>query len=361
MQRELIRTLGLCLLLAFASCGGDAKLIVSNDTPTPTPIAEPSDTPTRGSTATATATSVPSATSTAPSQATSTSTATPQRTPTASATITIRVTRTSGATASATSPRASTTPTRTGTTTPTSTQNATATSTFTTTPTPTASLTSTVSPTFSPSPTFTQTPTSSATFTVGTPATPTNTVPTATSTRTPTSTPTPTITNTRAETPTSTATPTRAGNCGDGVLTEGETCEGCPQDCTVRTCTDSGSDSIFRIDFAPPANETATSVTFLVGYNNQRLSLPGSGITAAIQQKILNRQSGGSYTGNDLDYALRVVVQRNAGLAAGRAFTVTFDACQGATPSLADLGCNIEGCAGEFGLIQGCRCTVTNP
>jgi hypothetical protein len=149
--------------------------------------------------------------------------------------------------------------------------------------------------------------------------------------------------------------------CGDGVLTEGETCEGCAQDCVVRTCTDGGTDATFRVDMLVPGDENPTSATFLVGYNNQRLSLPGTGIVGSVQQRILNRQSGGSYIGNDLDYALRVVVQRNAGITAGRAFTVNFDVCQGATPSPSDLGCNVEGCAGEFGLIKGCRCTVSNP
>jgi hypothetical protein len=146
------------------------------------------------------------------------------------------------------------------------------------------------------------------------------------------------------------------------VLTEGESCESCAQDCVVRSCTDSGTDATFGITLVVPGGSTATSVTFLVGYKGNVVSIPDSGIVTSVQQRILMRQSGASYVGNDLDFATRVVMTRNAGVAVDRAaFNLMFDACQGATASPSDLGCNVEGCSGEFGLIDGCRCTVSVP
>jgi hypothetical protein len=108
------------------------------------------------------------------------------------------------------------------------------------------------------------------------------------------------------------------------------------------------------------APSVPTSVTTLVGYKSNVVQLPGSGIVGSVQARIMMRQSGASYLGNDLDYALRTVVQKAAGLALGTLNSIIFDRCSGAPlPTAADFGCTVEGCADEFGLLGGCTCTIT--
>jgi hypothetical protein len=205
-----------------------------------------------------------------------------------------------------------------------------------------------------PPPTSTSTATATSTSTA-TPVGPTNT-----STVTPTITDTPTPggpTNTPTATPTPTAT-TGSAVCGNGFIEPGETCAGCPGDCTIAPpCTDVG-DITFKVVISAPS--VPTSVTTLVGYKSNVVQLPGSGIVGSVQARIMMRQSGASYLGNDLDYALRTVVQKAAGLALGTLNSIIFDRCSGAPlPTAADFGCTVEGCADEFGLLGGCTCTIT--
>jgi hypothetical protein len=65
---------------------------------------------------------------------------------------------------------------------------------------------------------------------------------------------------------------------------------------------------------------------------------------------------------NDLDYAVRVVIGRTAGLTNALLYSVKLDTCQGAPAvTAADFGCIMEACAGAGGPIAGCTCTVTGP
>jgi hypothetical protein len=128
----------------------------------------------------------------------------------------------------------------------------------------------------------------------------------------------------------------------------------------VLPCTDSGVDATMKVKLTAP--ETVTSVTVLVGYKSNFVSLPGSGIVASVQGRIQMRQSGAGSTGNDLDYALRIVINKASGLAQDPTAlnSIIFDRCTGApVPVPADFGCTVEGCSGEFGLIDGCVCTIT--
>jgi hypothetical protein len=205
------------------------------------------------------------------------------------------------------------------------------------------------------------TPTPTHTFTVTPTWTPTPEGPT--NTATPTVTPTPTVTGTPpTSTPTPTPTPTVLGFCGNGFLEPGETCSNCPTDCQVLPCTDSGTDAMFEIHLSLPFGEEATSVTTLVGYRSDVVSIPGTGLVGSVQQRITMRPPGTSTFGNDLDYALRVVQTNNGGLD-GKIYALTFDRCtQSPTPPAeADFGCTVEGCSGAFGLINGCTCAVLSP
>jgi hypothetical protein len=205
------------------------------------------------------------------------------------------------------------------------------------------------------------TPTPTDTFTVTPTFTPTPAGPTNTPTITPTTTPTPTG-PTPTHTPTPTETPEGGSVCGNGILEPGETCDSCATDCQVLPCSDSGADAMFEIHLSVPFGEQATSVTSLVGYKSNVVSIPGSGLVASVQQRITMRPPGTSTFGNDLDYALRVVQTNNGGLD-GKIYALTFDRCQQSPtpPTEADFACSVEGCSGAFGLISGCTCAVVAP
>jgi hypothetical protein len=205
------------------------------------------------------------------------------------------------------------------------------------------------------------TPTPTHTFTVTPTFTPTPAGPTDTPTVTPTSSPTPTG-PTPTHTPTPTETPEGGSVCGNGFLEPGETCDNCAPDCQILTCTDSGLDAMFEIHLSIPLGDQATSVTTLVGYQSDAVSIPGTGLVASVQQRITMRPPGTSTFGNDLDYALRVVQTNNGGLE-GKLYALTFDRCQQSPtpPTAVDFGCTVEGCSGPFGLINGCTCTVVAP
>jgi hypothetical protein len=265
------------------------------------------------------------------------------------------------------------------------------------------------------------TPTATATVTSTSSVTPT---PPATATPTPTTTGTPpTATPTQTDAPTPTVTPTPLDTCGDRIVDveQGETCDdggictggdndglrcstvatsntcvggendgqscesdgdcpgaaycefscpgatcvaaddgSCPATCVIQSCDPATTRRTAAVTFAAP--EDVTSVSFFVRYADGQVSLPGSGIVPSVQQRILMRQPGVSYIGNDLDFAVRVVVTATGGLTQQPAFTLSFDDCSGAEPPLASqFRCTVEACANEFGLIEGCECSIDLP
>jgi hypothetical protein len=118
----------------------------------------------------------------------------------------------------------------------------------------------------------------------------------------------------------------------------------------------------FRVDFAVPPGPVPSSVTVLVGYRGDLVSLPGSGAVSSVRTRVKNLPSNSFPAVNDLDYALRVVVSRGAGVSPGRLFTVDFDSCQSAVvPTEADFGCAIEGCGSSSGPVDGCSCSTSAP
>jgi cysteine-rich repeat protein len=190
--------------------------------------------------------------------------------------------------------------------------------------------------------------------------------PTATPTLTPSSTGTPTATPTfltapPTDTPTPTVTPT-PNPCGDGFLEPPESCETCPADCQILACTPGMPMQQFGVDFTAPAGSSPSAVAVLIGYQSDRVSLPGTGSAAG--SRITGRPSGTSQLVNDLDYAVRVTIVGSPGesIPTGQLIVVDFDSCTGAPAvSPADFGCIIQSCGSSFGPIDGCMCTVTLP
>jgi cysteine-rich repeat protein len=180
----------------------------------------------------------------------------------------------------------------------------------------------------------------------------------------PLETPTPTATPTEEAPPTTsqTPTPTPGSFCGDGLLSGSETCESCPQDCAIGSCSvPSPAPTVtFRVNWTPPFAVDASSTTVLVAYRSTLVGLPGSGSAPA--SRVTNRPPNSIVAVNDLDYALRVVITRSGAITPGRIFNVNFDRCgDSVEPTPDDFACTVEGCASAFGDIEGCTCEVVAP
>jgi hypothetical protein len=159
-----------------------------------------------------------------------------------------------------------------------------------------------------------------------------------------------------------TYTPTPGSACGNGLIEPGETCANCPADCMVRACTATTPTQTFTVSFTVPPAQDVSSITVVVGYRTDFLSIPGSGTASTVGSRVKNKPSNAIVGINDLDYALRVVVTRSNPIPVGRLFTVDFDSCAGAAvPTVVDVACTVEGCATSFGAVEGCSCAVTLP
>ncbi len=154
-------------------------------------------------------------------------------------------------------------------------------------------------------------------------------------------------------------TPAPSGTfCGNGLLDAGESCTTCADDCVVRRCQPEGTAS-FAVQFAPPPKGDPSSVTVKVGYRSELLAMPGTGLTSYPRDRI-RPTSKSVLVVNDLDYALRIVASSGSQvLPAGELVTIRFDTCRGTRlPTVADVSCAVEGCAGRYGAIDGCSCSV---
>jgi hypothetical protein len=154
-----------------------------------------------------------------------------------------------------------------------------------------------------------------------------------------------------------------SAECGNGILEPGEDCAGCAADCAVGQCSATATMTSFQILFQGPPGTTPITATTLLGYRSDRVSVPGSGNVLSVRQRVVVPPPlPNTIAINDLDYAVRVVIGRTAGLTAGLLYTVNFDTCQGAAAVAAqDFACTMEACAGAGGAITGCTCTVVAP
>ena len=293
-------------------------------------------------TATATSTTAATGTSTATVSATATRTAPPSATATLTAAPTLSATHTTSPTVQATA-----------TETPLATSTASATLAASATATPTGASTATATDTPN-NPTGTSTAGITATSTASPSDTPLSS-PTATVTG-----PIDTGTPSGTPTPTATATPGTAAVCGNGFLEAGESCDNCAPDCAIQACTATTPIQTFKVVFEAPVGTLPSVSSVLVGYRSNRVSLPNTGTGARVKLRPMST----SQLVNDLNYALRVVINASAGssIPSGRLFTIDFDSCSGqAAVTPADFGCQVESCGSSAGPIVGCTCSVTLP
>lgn len=172
-------------------------------------------------------------------------------------------------------------------------------------------------------------------------------------------------------------------SCGDGICVTEENDE-CPADCIIDSCEPSETTQDFSIVFSlPQVGEMARSVTFFVNYPEGQVSIPGVGLNPTTNDRVLTgtceseeqepckplvvdcpggatcNTISGTVLALDFDHAIRVVVNASAPIESGPVLVLRFDGCTGAEPaSAARFSCLVQGCAGPFGTIDGCECTI---
>ena len=154
--------------------------------------------------------------------------------------------------------------------------------------------------------------------------------------------------------------PVSAAQCGNGLLEGGETCVACAADCAVETCTPTTPTRAVALALTAPPGQAVNGATLLLTYRSRLVSLPGSGADSSVRSRVTDTPANAIVAVNDRDYALRIVLARSTGIPAEKIAVVEFDSCQGAAiPTAADFACVVEGCAGTFGNVEDCGCTVT--
>jgi hypothetical protein len=147
--------------------------------------------------------------------------------------------------------------------------------------------------------------------------------------------------------------------CGNGFLDLGETCEACPQDCAVTSCTAGKPIRFYQIVLEPPPGENVSSVTIMIPYRGDVVSIPGSGPAAEVQNRVTHAPSGSLIAAHDWDNGIRVVLTDPSGLKPGPLFTVGFDSCANAPPpSDTAVRCVVEGCANSDRTFEDCGCSL---
>ncbi len=144
--------------------------------------------------------------------------------------------------------------------------------------------------------------------------------------------------------------------CGDGLVSGGETCETCAEDCKPRACTPAGRHKVAVALQSHPAWEP-TAATIHLSYRTDKLSLPGTGKDKSVVERVDFGESSSINAVFDVDHSLRVV-RADAKRIPVPMVVVEFDGCEGASPpSVDDLDCVVEGCAHVGGVLKdGCFC-----
>jgi cysteine-rich repeat protein len=160
--------------------------------------------------------------------------------------------------------------------------------------------------------------------------------------------------------------------CGNGQIDAGETCDDgntvadtgfgpddiCPPDCSVAACSVTGTQSVtVQLTTATPL----VSALVLVGYDDNKVSIPGIGSQASV----INSVTSGVFatSPDDTDTALRIDLEDPSfvGIGSGPAATVTFNTCTGTPVTAADFNCVVVSAGDTSTEVFGATCAVTVP
>ena len=160
--------------------------------------------------------------------------------------------------------------------------------------------------------------------------------------------------------------------CGNGKIDTGETCDdgnlvdgdGCPQTCVIGACAAPTGTTPVTVTVTPPTGATLSAFTVWLEYpdtGSPNVRIPGQGNSAQVQGRITPADSNTSFTANDLDYALRLIVQSQDQTAiTPTTFQVSLERCGSAPPATA-YKCRVEAATGPaptLAPVNGASCTV---
>jgi len=162
--------------------------------------------------------------------------------------------------------------------------------------------------------------------------------------------------------------------CGNGIQGINESCDDgntndndpCPADCVIDSCeANAGSSQLVTINFSVGAGASVAGISVLLDYPEGKVSIPGSG--PGVTSRITGLPSGTSGAPNDLDHALREVVQKStpfSSITPGQLFRINFETCGGAPAVVAgDFGCTVIAASDPNGaaVTPNVTCSVTVP
>jgi cysteine-rich repeat protein len=162
--------------------------------------------------------------------------------------------------------------------------------------------------------------------------------------------------------------------CGNRKIDAGETCDdgnvvdgdGCPGNCVISTCSGISGSATVSVAFTPPAGQSVSALSVYLDYPDAALSIPGSGASPLVENRISVVPFDVTFTPNDLNYALRLVLQESnqAAITSGPLVDVLFDRCTGAPlPAPGAFNCRVESAAGlapSVASVPGVTCAVTS-
>jgi hypothetical protein len=151
--------------------------------------------------------------------------------------------------------------------------------------------------------------------------------------------------------PTPSPTP-RTDSCGDGLLSPGETCDSCPDDCTPQSCGSGGGEANVTVSLAVPS--AATQITFALNYRTDTVSLPSppTGRVSSLSTPALLLRAT-----NVGGYGVNVASPPTANQSSGPFARIRFDRCAGARPpEMDDFACTVTVCRSGSVDLTGCTC-----
>lgn len=161
--------------------------------------------------------------------------------------------------------------------------------------------------------------------------------------------------------------------CGNGKLETGENCDdgnnadgdGCPANCVIGSCAVPTGTTTVTLTLTPPAGQDVSALAVYLDYpdaGSPNVRIPGSGNSAQVQARITPDDGNTNFTANDVDFAIRILLQSNdLSPINPTTIQVQFDRC-GAAPPLPQYKCRVESATGPTpGLVpvNGVACTLS--
>jgi len=116
------------------------------------------------------------------------------------------------------------------------------------------------------------------------------------------------------------------------------------------------------VDLSIPKDQTTSGLAVLIKYPTQAVTIPNISSDRAVAERVKSRPDKAIVAAHVNAGTIRVVLARSEVFPAGPLFSIDFDSCQGSSgPVAGDFACSVEGCANQYGAVDGCTCSVRVP